>query len=47
MKCFDEISNNWPKDLLSTYANIIEGRITFRIKIGYDLELLMPETWKQ
>ena len=28
------------------YVNKIENRITFKIKIGYHLELLMPETMK-
>ena len=28
------------------YVNKIENRITFKIKIGYYLELLMPETMK-
>ena len=28
------------------YVNIIENRITFRIKNGYSLELLAPETMK-
>ena len=30
----------------STYVNKIENRITFKIKTGYYLELLMPETMK-
>ena len=28
------------------YVNKIENRITFKIKAGYYLELLMPETMK-
>ena len=28
------------------YANKIENRVTFRIKNGYSLELLTPETMK-
>ena len=28
------------------YVNKIENRITFKIKTGYDLELLTPETMK-
>ena len=28
------------------YVNKIENRITFKIKIGYHLELLTPETMK-
>ena len=28
------------------YLNKIENRITFKIKTGYYLELLMPETMK-
>ena len=31
---------------LMIYVNKIENRITFKIKIGYHLELLMPETMK-
>ena len=27
------------------YINKIENRITFKIKTGYYLELLRPETW--
>ena len=31
---------------VKTYVNIIENRITFKIKNGYNLELLTPETMK-
>ena len=31
---------------IRTYVNKIENRITFKIKIGYYLELLTPETMK-
>ena len=31
---------------ISTYVNKIKNRITFKIKTGYYLELLMPETMK-
>ena len=30
----------------SKYANKIENRVTFKIKTGYYLELLTPETMK-
>ena len=32
--------------LIMIYVNEIENRITFKIKIGYYLELLTPETVK-
>ena len=32
------------KPSVQLYANKIENRITFKIKNGYTLELLMPET---
>ena len=32
--------------LIRIYVNKIENRMTFRIKKGYYLELLMPETMK-
>ena len=31
---------------MQVYANKIENRITFKIKNGYSLELLTPETMK-
>ena len=31
---------------VKTYVNKIENRITFKIKNGYNLELLTPETMK-
>ena len=31
---------------IRTYINKIENRITFKIKIGYYLELLTPQTMK-
>ena len=37
---------NTIKPLVQTYANKIENRITFKIKDGYSLELLTPETMK-
>ena len=36
--------NNNPS--VRTYVNKIENRITFKIKNGYSLELLTPETMK-
>ena len=47
--CFQHILRKHEKiDKLSisTYVNKIENRITFKIKTGYYLELLMPETMK-
>ena len=32
--------------LIKMHVNKIENRITFRIKKGYHLELLMPKTMK-
>ena len=34
------------KPLVQIYGNKIENRITFKIKNGYSLELLTPETTK-
>ena len=31
---------------MQIYGNIIENRVTFKIKNGYGLELLTPETMK-
>ena len=46
---FDYIIKNLEKKhtpLIRIYGNKIENRMTFRIKKGYYLELLMPETMK-
>ena len=37
---------NTNKPSVQIYVNIIENRITFKIKDGYSLELLTPETMK-
>ena len=37
---------NIDKPTVKIYVNKIEKRITFKIKNGYSLELLMPETMK-
>ena len=34
------------KPSIQIYVNKIENRVTFRIKNGYSLELLTPETMK-
>ena len=34
------------KPSVQIYANKIENRVTFKIKSGYSLELLTPETMK-
>ena len=43
MKKHQTVTNNL---LLRTYVNKTENRIPFRIKTGYYLELLMPETMR-
>ena len=43
MKKHGENANN---QSIRIYLNQIENRITFKIKIGYYLELLTPETMK-
>ena len=37
---------NFDKTSVKIYVNKIENRITFKIKNGYSLELLIPETMK-
>ena len=37
---------NIDKTSVKTYINKIENRITFKIKNGYSIELLTPETMK-
>ena len=37
---------NTDKPLVQIYVNKIENRVTFKIKNGYSLELLTPETMK-
>ena len=48
--CFEYIlkshGENIDNPLVKIYVNKIENRITFRIKNGYSLELLTPETMK-
>ena len=48
--CFEYIlkkqGENIDNSSVKIYVNIIENRITFRIKNGYSLELLTPETMK-
>ena len=49
-ECFEYILKNIEKvnynnkPSIKTYINIMENRITFKIKTGYYLELLSPET---
>ena len=47
---FEYILKNYKEDIdkpsVQIYVNIIENRITFKIKNGYSLELLTPETMK-
>ena len=48
--CFEYILEKYGQDidepLVQIYVNTIENRITFKIKNGYSLELLRPETMK-
>ena len=37
---------NADKPSVQIYVNKIENRVTFKIKSGYNLELLTPETMK-
>ena len=41
-----EYGENTDNPSIKIYVNIIENRITFKIKTGYYLELLMPTTMK-
>ena len=43
---FKKHGENTNKPLVQIYVNKIENRITFKIKDGYSLELLTPETMK-
>ena len=47
---FDYILEKYGEDIVKLsvqiYVNKIENRITFKIKNGYSLELLTPETMK-
>ena len=43
---FKKHNENVDNPSISIYANKIENRITFKIKNGYCLELLTPETMK-
>ena len=48
--CFESIlrkhGENTDKPSVQTYVNKIENRVTFKVKDGYSLELLKPETMK-
>ena len=48
--CFQYIlkmhEENTDKPSIHTYVNKIENRVTFKVKNGYSLELLIPETMK-
>ena len=48
--CFEYILEKYGQDIdepsVQIYVNTIENRITFKIKNGYSLELLRPETMK-
>ena len=48
--CFEYILEKYGQDIdepsVQIYVNTIENRITFKIKNGYSLELLTPETMK-
>ena len=43
---FKKHSENFDNPSIKIYANKIENRVTFKIKNGYYLELLTPETMK-
>ena len=43
---FKKHGENIDKPSVKIYVNKIENRITFKIKNGYSLELLTPETMK-
>ena len=42
--CFKKHNKNIDNASIRIYVNKIENRITFKIKTGYYLELLTPET---
>ena len=44
--CFKKHNKNIDNASIRIYVNKIENRITFKIKTGYYLELLTPETMK-
>ena len=48
--CFESIlrkhGENTDKPSVQTYVNKIENRVTFKVKDGYSLEFLTPETMK-
>ena len=44
--CFKKHNKNIDNASIRIYVNKIENRITFKIKTGYYLELLIPETMK-
>ena len=41
IKKYETIANNPP---VQSYVNIVKNRIVFKIKTGYKIELLFPET---
>ena len=43
---FKKHGENTDKSSVQIYVNKIENRVTFKIKDGYSLELLMSETMK-
>ena len=43
---FNKHGENTNKSSVQIYQNKIENRVTFKIKDGYSLELLTPETMK-
>ena len=43
IKKHEKLANNQP---IRTYVNKTENRVTFKIRTGYYLELLIPETMK-
>ena len=43
---FKDYGENWDNPSVKIYVNKTENRIAFKIKAGYYLELLIPETMK-
>ena len=43
---FKKLKENTDKPSVQTYVNKTENRVTFKMKDGYSLELLTPETMK-
>ena len=46
LRIFKKKQENTDKPSVQIYVNKIENRVTFKIKNGYSLELLMAETMK-